>query len=105
MDSGRRRGRAWALSHASLWRLLGGACTGHNHADEVRRQRLLAFDDHVHEALVSLSPPPVKGRDELQQLGEASISVALRVGLQEVNAVKPLLDGFTLGAVRAAASD
>ena len=96
MDSGRRRGRAWALSHASMWRLLGDACTGHNHADEVRRQRLLAFDDHVHEALVSLSPPPVKGRDELQQLGESSISVALRVGLKDTKQVLPVKKFFLL---------
>ena len=96
-------GGAWALSYASLWGLLWGAGTGHNRLDEVRRQRLFALHDHVHVPLVALSALPVEGRDELQELGEASVSIVVRARLQEVDAVLPLLDGVTLAAVPAAA--
>ena len=62
--SGRQHvGAAWALSHASLWRLLRGACASHDRLDEVRRQRSLALHNHVHVALVALSSLTVEGRD------------------------------------------
>ena len=80
-------GAAWAQSHASLWQLLRGACASHDRLDEVRRQRSLALHNHVHVALVALSSLPVEGRDELQQLGEASVSIVLRARLQEVDTV------------------
>ena len=78
---------AWALSYASLWGLLWGTGTGHNRLDQVRRQRLLPLHNHVHVPLVALSSLPVEGRDELQQLGEASVSIVLRARLQEVDTV------------------
>ena len=81
---------AWALSYASLWGLLWSTGTGHNRLDQVRRQRASGFSPstiHVHVPLVALSSLPVEGRDELQQLGEASVSIVLRARLQEVDTV------------------
>ena len=89
-------GVAWALSHASLGRLLGWASAPNDQLDQVGRQRPVAFHDHVQVALVSRSPLAVERRDEPRQLAEASISIALRARRREVNAVEPLLDGIVL---------
>ena len=49
-----------------------------------------------------MSSLTVEGRDELQQLAEASVTITLRARLQQEDAVEPLLDGFVLAAVLAA---